>query len=247
MKRIFFVFAFLFSLALPVQAAETVTVNNVGKQDVYNFVLTAGLQAGYTLQSSGDYNIVFRQSVENDIGFTLNWGAHSFLLHNFTIAPTGSDVMVSYEIQIVAVDKYGNQNPRVASWESVPGYFPAYREDVEKCALLTTQSLRMVKAQFNGLYMYGMKFDSEKKRNSIEITEISKDSVAGGVGLKKGDLIVFIDSQPIKKISHSMFTAIIAKYNTIGAPLTFGIKRDNSNLTFTITPNFLTSNELKLL
>lgn len=199
MKRLFLLFLIFLSSSLPVHAAETVTLNNVDKQDVYNFCVQSFMKGGSTLQSSSDYSMTFRQNVNNNIKFTLNWGAGAYILHNINLVPVGKDVMVSYEIQIVSVGKLGNERIHVASFENAAGYFPGYKEDLERLAWFSTLFERKIKHNFNGLYSIGLRLANKKKKGAVEIEYISPNSIADKAGLKAKDRILSINSNPTKK------------------------------------------------
>lgn len=238
MKRLLFLFAFLliFIIAVPTSAAEIVTLNNVSQKDVHDFIIAENLKSGYTIQSASDYSLVFENNKPKDMNFILTWGSSTKVHSIYNLIQSGPDVMVSFEIQFITDPGSAKERVHVASLENAKGYFPANKQILENSYEDTINTLRYIKAAFNGSYAYG--FDFSFKKKYAEISRIWDGLPAENAGLKSGDKIIKINDSPVKSLDEHSFYAILREGDE-GATVNLIVQRDGKEIPITITKQFI--------
>lgn len=238
MKKILLSLLLVLACSLPVQAAEMVTINDTSKDDVYNYILTRCMKAGYTIQENNEHSLIFRND-NTSMNFAVNWGSDAYIQLVFNFAQTGNDVLISHEIRAISGNKI-----HPFTKEAMPYYFPANKDDAEVGLEQTFRTICDIKHHFNGGWFYGFAF-AKKKKDYIEVVKISPSYPAEIIGLKKGDQIIKINDQAIKKITTSAFDVIIRKSSINNESVALQVRREKNVLNFSISPMFVSVKELE--
>ncbi|WP_312201393.1 PDZ domain-containing protein [Anaerospora hongkongensis] len=202
MRKITFFVVFLISLlfSYPTEAASTIDIKDVPQKEVYNHILTNEIKDGLTIRTSSDYSIILEDNRAKPFSFNVTWGAAK-VLHIWNIISTGSDTLVSFEIQIVADPGTNKEQVHIANIENINsmGYYPRYKEDLMAYANKTNKILRMIKSYYNGGYYYGINY--EFKKGYYEVNSISKGFSAERAGILIGDRILKVNGLIARKMS----------------------------------------------
>lgn len=239
MKKLLLSLLLILACSLPVQAAEMVTINDVNKDDVYNYILTSYMKGGFMIQENNEHSLIFRNN-NTSMDFAINWGSDSYIQHAYNFAQIGKDTLVNYEIRAVS----GNRiNPFTK--EAIPYYFPINKEYAENGLNRTLITLFSLKNHFNGAYYYGFTPNKKKKKDYFEIIKITPNYPAEKAGLKSGDKLIKINEQPIKKMSYATFDTIILRSSLEVQPIDLEIRRDKDILHLKIFPIFIPTKKLE--
>lgn len=232
MKKLLLSLLIVLACALPVQAAEMVTIENVSKDEVYNEILTVYMKNGFMIQESNEHNLIFR-SDNVSMNFAITWGSKAYIQHYFNLAQIKNDVLVSHEIRVIDGDEVSP-----LTREAIPRYFTANKEYAEEGLSRTVAFISGLKAHFNGRYFYGFMPGEKKKKDYIEILEVFPSYSAEKIGLKPNDQIIKINGQVVKKISRSIFDVIAMESALHNQPIHLEIRRKKEILKFTLKPDF---------
>lgn len=232
MKKFIFTFLLVLAFVLPVHAAEMVTIENVSKSDVYNYVLTFNMKNGTTILENNEHSLIFRKDVP-DLKFSSIWGSDAYVKYVYNFAQVEKNVLFSFEMQIIS-----GQRVSPLTKESLPLYLPSAKDDAEKGYLGTIKTLAFTKHHFNGLCRYGFVPARTKKKNAVEIADVIANSPAEKAGLQKGDKITKIDSRPVKDMSYAIFESLLLQDTLDVKVMTLEVQIEKELLTFSITPQF---------
>lgn len=238
MKRLLFLFVFVIActFSVPVSAAESITVNNVSSKDVHDFLVALYLKSGSTIQSSTDTNIVFdTKPAATDADLISPWGSGATLHSAYSLVPSGPDVIVSLEIQIVTDPGTASEKAHVASLENAMAYSPEEKRVLDAEYNNTLYTLRALKGAFNGIYRYG--FTPVFKKSYAEVVEVSPHFSAEKAGLKTGDRIIKLNNAPVEDLGENAFDKIIETGDE-GASINLVVLRDNKEIPLTLTKQF---------
>lgn len=230
-----FAFCFMSSIAT---ASNMTTINNVQKKLVYENILKDGMKNGFTIKHTTEYSIVFEDNRTKPIKFSLNWGNNAKVLHLFNFVQNQEDVILSYEIQIISNPGTNSERIHVASKENISGYFPAYRDDLKWYVQQTENTLRDIKAKYNGIYLYGITLSNKKAKNYIEVKNVLTGFPAYNAGILAGDKVVKINRKEIKKLDIDDIHTIL-ELDDEGAIVELTILRDNKEVRINLTKQFL--------
>lgn len=239
MKKLLLSLLLLLACSLPVQAAEMVTINDVNKDDVYNYILTRCMKAGYTIQENNEHSLIFRND-NTSMNFAVNWGSNAYIQLVFNFAQTGNDVLISHEIRAVSGNKI-----HPFTKEAMPYYFPVNKDDAEIGLVHTVNFLRNIKTEFNGTYLFGLRKKTKKEKDYVEVTEVTPNYPAEKSGLIAGDKIIKINDQLINKNSYIAFDTIFLRASLNNQPINLKVRRNKDILDFTIIPIFEPAKELE--
>lgn len=239
MKKLLLSLLLVLACSLPVQAAEIVTINDVNKDDVYNHILTTFMKSGFMIQESNEHNLIFRND-RSDMNFAINWGSDAYRQFAFNLAQIENNVLVSYEIRIISGNKV-----HPLTKEAIPYYFPVNKDDAERGLNGTLSFLRHLKLQFNGAYIFGFNDTGKKKKDYVEITEVTPNYPFEKAGIKAGDRIVKINEQYIKKLSYFAFDTIIIQSLLNNQPINLQVRRNKDILDFKVIPIFEPAKKLE--
>ena len=226
---------FIIFPALPVNAAEVLTLRNATQKDVYDYILTENLKKGLLIKSLSEYNITFEDPRKKDIQFILNWGSDAKLVHVFNIAPIGQNVIVSYEVQIISNAGALDETTQVASKETISTSPSPFREDLVLGYKMTKNTLRSMKAVFNGIYLYG--FSYELKHKQIWVTKIWPNLPASKAGLLAGDKIIKINEIDLTTLEDDGILEMVMS-GEAGAKISVTAIRDEQEMPLTMAKQF---------
>lgn len=239
MKKLLLSLLLMLACSLPVQAAEVVTINDVSKDDVYNHILTTFVKSGFMIQESNEHSLIFRND-RSDMNFAINWGSDAYRQFAFNLAQIENNVLVSYEIRIISGNKV-----HPLTKEAIPYYFPVNKDDAERGLYHTFSYLRNLKSHFSGTYMFGFNDNGKKKKDYIEITEVTPNYPFDKTGIKIGDQITKINDQDIKKISYFAYNTIIMQSLLNNQPINLQVRRNKDIWDFKVIPIFEPAKKLE--
>lgn len=219
-----------------VNAAEVLTLKNVTQRDVYDYILAENLKKGYVIKSISEYNLLLEDMKKKDIQFALNWGLDAKRLHTFNVAQTGENVIVSYEIQIISNPGGLDETVNVASKENINNSSFPCSEDLIAGYKATKNTLRSLKAAFNGIYMYG--FSYELKYKQILITKVWPDLPASKSGMLAGDKIIRINDIDLTTMEDEAIHELLMNGKT-DSTIRLIISRDDQEVPLSVTKQFV--------
>lgn len=239
MRKIAFFAVFLISMffSFHAEAATTIVIKDVPPKEVYNRILTNEIKAGLIIKTNSDYSIILEDNRAKPFSFNATWGAAK-VLHIWNIISTGSDTLVSFEIQIVADPGTNKEQVHIASFENINsmGYYPRYKEDLMAYANKAKGVLRILKTYYNGGYYYGINY--EFKKGYYEVNHIRKSFPAERSGILIGDRIIKVNGLIARKMSFQEFDSYFEQGEE-GSMLNIVIARGKEEIPVTITKQFL--------
>jgi hypothetical protein len=235
LKRFLLFLTLLLSISFSANATELLTLKDVDKKDVYNFILTENLKQGYSIKSSSDYALVFEDNRPKNLDFKLSWGSNAKVVSLYNLAQTDADLLVSHEIQIITNPDSSQEKVHVASKENAKNYFPVNKNWLIYEAAQTASDLKLIKAEFNGFYSYG--FIDVFEKDHLRIIKVWSDSSAEKAGLLVDDLIIKINNTSVKDLKYEATKKLLSAGEE-GATITVTVSRNGKETPITMTKQF---------
>ena len=236
-----------FSTVMPVQAAETVILEDVSADKIKNVITEVATKSGMTTLPAGDNELIF----EVDYNGTLDWGTNAKTRHIYRLVETADasnpameptkKTELTLELQRVANIGTADEKVSVLSWEKVKKYPKQYRAEVEEAAAYTLDCLRQLKISYNGGYWLGFTPAPQVENKHVLVEAVADKSPALAAGLQAGDAIIAINGEKVKKMSYAYFDSLLNRTNIDGDALTLRVQRGEEKLDLVIEPTFLSS------
>jgi len=236
-----------FSTVMPVQAAETIILEDVSADKIKNVITEVTGKSGMTALPANDNELVF----EVDYTGTLDWGTNVKTRHIYRMVETTDasnpamdpikKTELTLELQRVANVGTADEKVSVLSWEKVKKYPKEYRAEVEDAAAYTLDCLRQLKISYNGGYWIGFTPASQVENKRVLVEAVADKSPALTAGLQAGDAIIAVNGEKVKKMSYAYFDSLLNRTNINGDVLTLKVQRGEEKLDLVIEPTFLSS------
>lgn len=227
-----------FSTIMPVQAAETITLEGVSADKIKNAITTVSTNSGMTAVAGAENELIF----EVPYSGTLDWGNDAKTRHIYRVTEQeGEKLELSLELQRITDEGTPNEKVSVLSWDKQKKYPKQYRAEVEKEAAYTLECLRQLKLGFNGGYWIGFTPSDIITDDHVLVEEVAENGPSNKAGLQAGDLIVAINGKKIDKMSYIYFDAMLNRTNIEGEPLKLVVQRATEKIKLTIEPVYVAS------
>lgn len=227
-----------FGTFLPVQAAETITLEEVSADKIKNAITTVSTNSGMTAVAGAENELIF----EIPYSGTLNWGADAKTRHIYRLTEQeGEKLELSLELQRITGEGTPNEKISVLSWDKQKKYPKQYRSEVEEEAAYTLECLRQIKLSFNGGYWIGFTPSPIITDDHVLVEEVAENGPSNKAGLQAGDLILSVNGKKIDKMSYVYFDAMLNRTNIEGEPLNLVVKRGGEKIKLTVEPIYVAS------
>jgi hypothetical protein len=187
-----------------VSANAAVTIQDVDKKIVVDYLVKDWLTKGFSILSTTDYQISFRKS-NPDTKFEFWFGVNSEARAIFNIVQNGNDVLVTHEFQAVSDAGSGRERTTVLERKEMQEY------------------LNRVKYYFNGRIGYGLTF-AKSKDGLYQVSSVYDGSNAKAVGIEGGDIVTGIDGKSTEGMEFKEFNDLFSQ-GAKGQTLTLKIKK----------------------